>query len=205
MLFHFTHMDNLRSIAELGLVADVEMAASEEGFVEVANQDIKARRRDREVSASPHGRVSEYVPFYFAARSPMLYAIHMGNVRTFAGAAEELVYLVTDIAAIESADLPFVFSDRNAALRLADYSNDLSQLDSYVDWQTMEGRWFTNTESEPDRTERRMAEFLVHRHVPWSAMIEVGTMTESRTAEASAIIEGLGHTANVVTRSDWYF
>jgi len=205
LLFHFTHIDNLESIAEKGLHCDDRMSASVKPFVEVGNRDIKDRRRNREVLISPGGAVSDYVPFYFAARSPMLYAIHMGNVESYSGGEDEVVYLVTDTEAVSSAGLPFVFTDRNAALRFAKYSNDLGLLDTLVDWPLMEGRWFDNTDNEPDRLERRMAELLVHQHVPWSAFTGVAARTNSRAEQAEAILSNIGLETIVQTRPNWYF
>jgi len=181
------------------------MSASVKPFVEVGNRDIKDRRRNREVLISPGGAVSDYVPFYFAARSPMLYAIHMGNVESYSGGEDEVVYLVTDTEAVSSAGLPFVFTDRNAALRFAKYSNDLGLLDTLVDWPLMEGRWFDNTDNEPDRLERRMAELLVHQHVPWSAFTGVAARTNSRAEQAEAILSNIGLETIVQTRPNWYF
>ena len=72
------------------------------------------------------------------------------------------MYLVTSTERVVEERLPFVFTDRNAALRIAGYGNDLQDLDDYVDWDLMEGRMWKSTDEEPDRQERRMAEFLVH-------------------------------------------
>ena len=35
-----------------------------------------------------------------------------------------------------------------------------------------------NTSEEPDRLERRMAEFLVHRHVAWDLIVGVAAINE---------------------------
>ena len=125
-LFHFTHIDNLASVARSGLNSDQAVASSGMDFVEVGNRGIKEQRRHRLVPIQPHGKVADYVPFYFAARSPMLYAIYKGNVPTYSGGQGEVVYLVTSTDAIVEHRLPFVYTDRNAALAFAQYSSDLS-------------------------------------------------------------------------------
>ena len=48
---------------------------------EVGQPDIKLKRRHRVVPIDPGGVVADYVPFYFAARSPMLGSIHQATWR----------------------------------------------------------------------------------------------------------------------------
>lgn len=206
LLFHFTHVDNLLSVVSSGLNCDSAVLSTGTSFVEVGNRDIKERRRNRAVPISPGGVVADYVPFYFAARSPMLYAIRMGNVPTFNGGQDEVLYLVTSIERVAEHGLSFVYTDRNAALAFTEYSNDLDVIDSIVDWPLMEGRWFNNTSEDPDRKERRMAEFLVHGLVPWGAILGIAASTEARTGQVSALLASVGiDSLPVRTRAEWYF
>ena len=46
------------------------------------------------VPIGPGGAVSDYVLFYFAPRSPMMYAIHRGNVPTYGELGTGIDYLV---------------------------------------------------------------------------------------------------------------
>ena len=145
LLFHFTHVTNLVTIVQDGLHCDSDVTATRRSFTEVGNQGIKSQRRSRAVPISPGGVVADYVPFYFAARSPMLYAVYMNNVPTYSGGQDEVVYLVTTVDAVVQHNLPFVFTDRNAALGVALYGSNPADLDSYVDWPLMEDQWFRNT------------------------------------------------------------
>lgn len=57
-----------------------------------------------------------------------------------------------------------------------------------IDWQLMQDTIWRNTEAEPDRVERRMAEFLVHGRVPWEAFLGVAVRTEEhRVAHAEHV------------------
>lgn len=205
LLFHITHQSNLASIAQHGLRCDSDIVDSGGTFREIGNSEIKKRRRDRVVPIPPGGFVSDYVPFYFAARSPMLYVIHRGNVPAYQGGQGKIVYLVTSIESITELGLPLVFTDRNAALGHASYSADLSELDDHVDWELMDARMWNDTSAEPDRMERRMAEMLVHRHVPWSAITGVVTKTEKRSQKATAALATVGSTTAVSVQREWYF
>lgn len=149
--------------------------------------------------------VADYVPFYFAARSPMLGSIYSGHVPGYTGGQDEVVYLLTEIDHITGAGRSFVFTDRNAALGVAEFDNDLGHLDGLVDWPLMQGKMWSNSTSEPDRMERRMAEFLVHRHVPWSAIVGIAAIDENRASQAAAVLATVGDTTPVRVRKGWYF
>ena len=153
----------------------------------------------------PGGVVADYVPFYFAARSPMLYTINRGNVPAYQDGQDPLLYLVTDVARLQAAGCRFVFTDRNAYYQTATYAEDPADLDQLVDWPLMEATMWNNTAAEPDRMERRMAEFLVHGSVPFSAVMSVGVRSE---ATASAVTEVLGtfdDPPEVLVRPGWYY
>jgi hypothetical protein len=52
-------------------------------------------------------------------------------------------------------------------LELARRSAEESDLDALVDWELMRATYWADTDDDPDRKERRTAECLVHRAVPW--------------------------------------
>ena len=205
LLYHFTHISNLASIAAEGLFSDAQIETSRRAPTEVGHADVKRRRRNLAVPLAPGGCVADYVPFYFAARSPMLFIISKGDVPTYSGGQEEIVYLITSTEKVVEERLDFVFTDRNAALRIADYGNDLQDLDDYVDWDLMEGRMWKNTDEEPDRQERRMAEFLVHGHVPWSAFIGVAACNDDKCRQVEHALASVGAKVLVTPRPGWYF
>jgi hypothetical protein len=205
LLYHFTHVSNLASIAEHGIFCDSNIEEPHRLTTDVGQQGIKAGRRLRQVPIVPGGVVADYVPFYFAARSPMLGSIHTGKVPTYAGGQEEVVYLVTDIDRVVESGSDFVFTDRNAKLDLAQFENDLSQVGTLVDWPLMDAKMWNNTPEEPDRMERRMAEFLVHRHVKWDLIMGVAAINEGRCREAEVVLATMGVTTAVRPRPKWYF
>src|SRR6266508_1137519 len=80
-IYHITHVNNLPGILqwdrlwsdakriELGLECDI-----------VGISEIKRRRLEElDVKCHPGTKVGEYVPFYWAPRSVMLYLLHMAN------------------------------------------------------------------------------------------------------------------------------
>ena len=205
LLFHITHISNLRSIVTDGLYCDSAMTDSQRSVMEIGNSEIKARRRDRPVPLPPGGVVADYVPFYFAARSPMLYVIAQGSVPDYNGGQNQVVHIVTSVEAVSACGLRFVFSDRNAALSYARYADDPQQLGQYIDWELMEARNWANTLDEPDRMEKRMAELLVHRHVPWQVIHRVVTKDEGLAQHARAVLDSVPVTVPVHVERGWYY
>jgi hypothetical protein len=203
-LYHFTSIHHLASIIDRGLLCD-NGAVTDLLAVEVGNRGIKERRRHRAVPVGPRGVVADYVPFYFAPRSPMLYAIAMGNVPEYTGSTDPLLYLVTTADRLAELGLPMLFTDRNAVLTAAHFTPHLADLDTLIDWPLMGATMWNNTPSEPDRRERRMAECLVHHQVPWRAITYVTARTPARAAEARATLARFSQSIAVRTKRDWYF
>jgi hypothetical protein len=48
--------------------------------ISIAYEGIQQRRSEIEIPIPPYGILHDYIPFYFAPRSPMLYAIHKGMI-----------------------------------------------------------------------------------------------------------------------------
>ncbi|MFW0786140.1 DUF4433 domain-containing protein [Gordonia sp. CPCC 206044] len=186
---HFTHIEHLPAIVEHGLVADT--VARSTGYLthEAGEPRIKERRSRRTVDAGPGGVVADYVPFYFRSRSPMLFSINRGNVPSFTGDSHDLIYLMTSIEVLNDQGLRLVFSDRNAVLAVTAFSDDIDDLDSLVDWDVIAARYWAGTPDDPDRVERRMAECLVHRHVPWEAFTGIAVYDTRREHQVLQILD----------------
>ena len=134
----------------------------------------------------------------------MLYKISKGEVPTYRHRQQDLIYLVTDVAHVIASGRPWVYSDGNCANRFTEYHEEVSSLPTAVDWTVMNDRMWNDTAEEPDRMRRRMAEFLVHDHLPLMALIGVATRNEP-TSQAAQNILGTNFQRPVVVMSDWYY
>lgn len=95
LLYHVTHYSNLPGIIRLGGIlcdARLEELFGEVSHVNIAYGQIKQRRAMTPAPCVPNHTVANYVPFYFAPRSPMLYAIHAGFVSGYTGGQDEIIY-----------------------------------------------------------------------------------------------------------------
>lgn len=208
-LLHFTHIDNLPQIMESGeLVCD---SRAQQGLMraEVGDLVIKEARRRRTIPIHPGGRVGDYVPFYFAPRSPMMYRIACDHRDSIAGRYPDgdrpLVYLAATVGAVIDSQLTWVATDGNAANATTEFSSDLDRLDEMIDWPLMTADRWNNVPDDPDRQRRRMAEFLVHRHVPLSVIHSVGTYSDLQADTVRTRLAGTSLVSRVLVRRNWYY
>jgi ssDNA thymidine ADP-ribosyltransferase, DarT len=215
-IFHITAIDNLRSIARGGALVSTNIAAAKGiAAVTIAYQHIQGRRAVRRIPIAPGGTLHDYVPFYFAPRSPMLYTINNGNVPDCDHRQDDIVHLVGHAQAVLAAGHRFVFSDIHAALDYARFFDDLPELDQ-IDWRIffehpqLEGycRYWQNRYSTPHhvrRLESRQAEFLVHQTAPIAVISEIGVRTEVGAKRVRATLSGTGWNPPLRVVPGWYF
>ncbi|NYS19497.1 DUF4433 domain-containing protein [Streptomyces sp. SJ1-7] len=203
VIYHFTHINNLPNIIQSkALFADSQTRNLMQ--VEVGDRGVKSRRRGLLVPKPPGGVPADYVPFYFAPRSPMMLCINSGRVPEYQEGQGPLIYLVSTAQKMAAQGIPFLFTDGNCASRITTYYDDLAQLDQ-VDWAVMEARIWRDTAEDPDRKRRRMAEFLMHGTAPLSAMLGIAAMNEEVATSVRHILTQHSHPMEVRVRREWYY
>ena len=91
-VYHITSAANLRSIIDAGEIRPCSiMATMGTVYTNIAHIRIQGDRARTRVPYGPGGTLHDYVPLYFATRSPMLYAIHEGKVAGNAAGQAEVV------------------------------------------------------------------------------------------------------------------
>jgi hypothetical protein len=201
-VYHFTHGSNLAEILKDGELRAHRTASP---VTDVADVSIKARRMLTTVPCGAGGKVGDYVPFYFAPRSPMLFSISRGNVEAVDAEQRGLIYLVSSTEAIVEAQRRCVFTDGNAAHAFTAFHDDLQRLGDVVDWPLMQEHYWRNTPEDNDRRRRRGAEFLVHGTVPLPLIHEVGVYDTGVKTRVLEIAASAGISVNAHIRRDWYF
>lgn len=206
-VFHMTRIERLPSVIEHGLLPDNACRRRQITGVEIGYDHIKRRRADRVVPCGVGGTLADYVPFYFAPRSPMLYAITGGLVSKEAAYTEQIAYLVSSTQTLRAAGLTVIASNRHAELGYADMTDHDGDLDDndFIDWPLMTATYWNNTPDDPDRKERRQAECLVHPTVPWQVIEGIATKTERARAQVERVLGAAGRSTPVVVRAEWYF
>ena len=214
-VFHITHVENLARMLKSGCLVAKNLLPPN-SHRSIASEEVQDRRARIQVPVAPGGSLHDYVPLYFAPRSPMLYCNHRGNIAN-AKPQAEIIYLVTTAQKIAATRLPFVFYDRHAVVGYAQAYNRLEDLKE-IDWRVFFERpldgdyamyWQDRTDLQNphwmSRKEVRQAEFLVHQSLPLSCLRLIGTYNQQTKIAVDNLLKLHGTTCPVETRSDWYF
>ena len=185
------HKNNLRDICAAGRLLPSSIVFPTRS---VANQAVKDRRTYYVTPDHhyPTSTVSDHVPFYVAAKSPMVYAVTSPGEQAYKAPSEDLVFLGAVLGDIDEAGLTWCVSNGNAASGYTDYSRDLGGLGDFVDFELLQQRIWRNTPDDPYRQGRRAAECLVLGEVPLDLISVVIARTEGSLEYAGSLLSGVG-------------
>lgn len=182
----------------------------------IAYADLQDRRSRVIIPLGPGGNLHDYVPFYFAPRSPMLDAIRRGLVAGCTEPQENILHLVVEAETIAAANVPFVFTNGHAIMQPLEIFDSLNDIDK-VDWEIMldppliggyakywQDKYDPQKPRWADRKRRRQAEFLVYRELPWHLIKGIGTMTSRQETEIRNILRRFGFATPVKAKPEWY-
>src|SRR5260370_7074394 len=126
-----TAIPNLSGIAKSKMLhANAVLQKKKIRHANIAYQGAQGKRATKLVAKPPGGVIHDYVPFYFAPRSPMLGAINLGKVEGCTYHQQDIVHFATTVEAGVEAGLTFVFYDYNATLHFPNSYSDLKYLDN---------------------------------------------------------------------------
>lgn len=199
LIFRIVHKDNVSRILSDGCHCRAT-TIGQQGYAEIGNQELIQKRNGRPVPCGPGGTLSDYVPFYFTPYTPMLY-----NIKTGYGvpkqAVANIVILVSSLHFLAKQGVPFIFTDRHAYLKAAQFSNDLADL-NWIAWPTLQQRDFKNDDA--DKFEKYQAEALVYKHVPINALLGIVCYNEAVRSAIQAEADKHGTAVKIVARPKWY-
>lgn len=205
-LFHITSIRNLENILSSGMMLSKNrLLSSDQDHLSIAYEGIQERRSLKSVPCSPFGVLHDYVPFYFAPRSPMLYAIHNDRVEGYREGQAKIIYLVTEVSKVVEGQIAFIFSDGHPVMNYTRFYNDLRKLDQKIDWEVMQARYWSDTQEDPDRKRRRQAEFLVYKCFPINLLTTVGVFNREILEDVTYINERFDYVIDCQIRRDWYY
>lgn len=183
-IYHFTHLDNLPSLLRHGLVANNHSKFPRRNHRSIAAQSIQDRRADMSVTCGPEGVVHDYVPLYFGSLSLMLLGvINRKNIDQ-----PEILYFEFPISLINDEDVVFTDASANTGVPPSFYSDpaDLTKLN----WNEIDSlKWKSGSEV---LRHQRMAEILVHSHLPLSHALNLIVWNESIKKHVTQIAEKAG-------------
>lgn len=197
--FRLTHIENIPYVLRCGLVR-ANSPLRDENYVSIGDRQVIQLREERLVQGY---RLSDYIPFYFGPRSPMLYVIQHGYNGVQRMEPEQIVYCVVRIEDLVHDGIDGIFTDGHALSSLSSFFDiqKLSQVNDYVSWDDVYStQW--NVESDIDLKRRKEAELLINGDLP--AQYIRGFVVYS--VRAKARLEEMGvKAAMIAVRPKYYF
>ncbi|GDY33041.1 DUF4433 domain-containing protein [Gandjariella thermophila] len=148
--------------------------------------------------------VADHVPFYIAAKSPMLFAVTRGHI-DYNGGDDQLVFLGVSLGRIAESDLTWCVSDQNAACDLVSFSREVDQLGGFVDFDLLCQRMWNKTPDDQHRPSRRAAEVLVLDRMPLTLVSHVIAKTRVTLSKAEEALRTVGGTRQYRVERDFYY
>ena len=202
-IFRIVHRDNLSWILDNGLHCR-SSHIFDPHYVDIGNPDLIGKRNARTVPIDPAGTLSDYVPFYFTPRSPMLLNIKTGYNGILKRAPDEIVILVTNLHRLRELGIRFIFTNQHAYPPNADFYDDLARLDR-IDWTILQNSDFKRDLDDPGKVERYQAEALVHQMLPMNALVGIACNDAAGVLDLSGLVAAHGLAVPVAARPRWYF
>jgi len=189
---------------ESGKLTCPSHAESDPNYIGIGDSTLIGSRSSKQINIEPNGNFTDYIAFYFGARSPILYEIQNGYNGVTKRKPQEIIYLVTTFENITDNNCQYVFSDVHGYHSLSQFFNDEDSLEE-VDWNAVKLDRWNDTEDDPDRKRRKQAEFLVLNELPLTALVAVGVYNETVRNEILAKFAVHNLTCNVFVKPNWYY
>lgn len=205
-LFHITNIRNLESIFNHGKILSKNKVDSlNQEYLSISYEKLQNRRSFKRVPYSPYGVLHDYVPFYFAPRSPMLCAIHHGRVRGYRGGQDGIIHLVTELPRILENRLKFVYTDGHPIMAITNFYNETERINNVIDWEVMNARYWSDTQDDPDRERRRQAEFLVYEDFPVSLLTKIAVISNRILNRINQVVGRFNFEIDYLIEREWYY
>lgn len=158
-----THIDNIPDILKVGFVHPTSKY-SNPNFVPIGDPSI-IRIRHNELHKGY--RLSDYIPFYFGPRSPMLFVIQTGFNGVKKHLPDDVVYCVVKIPTIIEQGWECVFTDGHAVTGITEFytKEQLKDIDNIIKVEDVYAK-FWKDENDLDLTRRKQAELLIKDDIP---------------------------------------
>lgn len=182
-VYHFTSINNLESIISDGLLSTNLKIKNGVSHENIANNEIQERRKTMNVNCGPKGVIHDYVPFYFAKRTPMLLNIVKSkNIDQI-----DIVFLAIPIEKIIESNVIFSNASANTVVPPSFYDNpkDLKNLD----WEIIDSWKWTYHD---DERHKKMAELLIHGQLESSDISHIVVWNKNFRNHVKGVLKDCG-------------
>jgi len=113
----------------------------------------------------------------------------------------EIIILASSLHHLRDIKVKFVFTDRHAYLKAAQFSADLEDLD-WIIWDALQARDFRKDDA--DKFEKYQAEALVYKQLTLSGLLAVACFDDGVKSALETQATESGANVKIITRPAWY-
>ena len=163
--YHFTHVDNIATIFKAReLRADIDAKPKNNSL----DQTIKAKRRTEKIKIAPYGLLGDYVPFYFAPRSPALLQLATGDYMNKVS-QNELVFFRLDFRPVADGlvneSLSLISTQHPLKTGAIFHPATPENITTRINWKSIKSFRWNDTDEYPNRKSQREAELLIYQRL----------------------------------------
>lgn len=188
-IYRITHIENIPHILQYGIthkdsqnknnkfknIGDISLIDTRhKKHVSIDNGDINLKNSFDTI------KLSDYIPFYFGVKMPMLYvAQHGGNFVETATPPNHIIYLKCSLSKLISSNIPFYFTDGHATDMLTSFydSKQINKLSDIIDWEAVQSPYWGGSENLNIKR-KKQAELLVKGDLTPDLIIGFGCYNE---------------------------
>jgi hypothetical protein len=202
-IFRITHVNNMPWILRNGIHCK-NSSVRDPNFVNIGNAELIVKRNARRMPFDYTRTLSDYIPFYFTPKSPMMYNIRTGYGGITQRRNSEIAIMVTSLPKLQEVGSEFVYSDRHAYLTAATFQSDLADV-GCVDWELLQRSDFRRDPEDPEKVERYQAEALIYRHLPVENLLGIAACNNQVRGRIADMVQDAHKEVPVAVRTAWYF
>jgi len=171
-LYRITHIDNIPHILKYG-ITHKNSKNSNPNYISIGDSTIILRRQTKQVNIN--GKIinlSDFIPFYFGVKMPMLYVIQKGgNFVPQKISPDQIVYIVCKLIDLINLGNDYYFSDGHALDNLTKFydKSSINNLKDILDWKAISADYWSGSENL-DTKRKKQAEFLIKGDLPTSVI-----------------------------------
>jgi hypothetical protein len=198
LIYHITDVENLPGIlSDGGLHSDAVM--DKKNPTGIGYDHIKERRlKEIRVPCCGGRFVGEFVPFYYCARSPMLFTTNKGATGRPAGCQRTILHLVSRVSVGMELERDWAISDGNAGAFHTWFGDTLDALKT-LDWAAIRASDWRG------QTHQKSAEFLVADFFPWAGFHAIGCHNNDVANQVRHLLGSQRHRPSVAVERTWYY
>lgn len=188
-LYRMVHWENVEYILNNGLCCK-EHENADSDYINIGMRSLIEDRHEYTIGLPNAGKLGDYVPFYFAGHSPMLYIIMRGFSGVTKRPQNDIVYVATRFKVIKESKLPYVFTDRHAKVAVANFYTEEEDFKK-LNWAIIRAKDWRSDNNNLDKRDLKQAEFLIRNQVPIKAIEALVVKTTERKQYFDEIIANL--------------